>query len=387
MSVLANTQLLTILAQDPGVRINGRLVFAKVPVPAEVLAPGPCGHRVRVVDFDATSNRLFAAQEYDELPTQASRDPFGPIPDHASAKVWKRFEERLLANPGFHAQNAYAIAMRTLARFEFALGRRIEWAFPSHQLHVAPHAFCNPNAFYSRADHALMLGYFRGRSGAVVHTCLSHDIVAHETTHAVLDGLRDSFTQPSTPDQAGFHEGFSDVVALLSMFSLAPVIKACLTAGDVKRDRSRRRELIAESRVTQEALRDSVLFALAKQMGHELGEHGAGLRQSALLKPSTSYLNDPEWEDEHVRGEILVAAVLNAFIEIWCHRIEALGKFEGRYRNLESVVDEGAKVADHLLNIMIRAIDYCPPVDLEYGDYLAAVLTADSEVAPDDSRQ
>ena len=34
----------------------------------------------------------------------------------------------------------------------------------------------------------------------------------------------------------------------------------------------------------------------------------------------------------------------------------------------------------------IRALDYMPPVHLEFGDALSAALTADTEVRPDDSR-
>ena len=54
-----------------------------------------------------------------------------------------------------------------------------------------PHAFADPNAFYSRDDRAIFFGYFQGPSNKPIYTCLSHDIVAHETTHAILDGLRE----------------------------------------------------------------------------------------------------------------------------------------------------------------------------------------------------
>src|SRR5215471_6088434 len=57
-------------------------------------------------------------------------------------------------------------------------------------------------------------GYFMGSDGKLVFTCLSHDVVAHETTHALLDGLRKRYMERSTPDQAAFHEGFADVVAV-----------------------------------------------------------------------------------------------------------------------------------------------------------------------------
>src|SRR5262249_10928408 len=50
------------------------------------------------------------------------------------------------------------------------------------------------------------------------------------------------------------------------------------------------------------------------------------------------------------------------------------------------VVEEGARVANHLLTVAIRAIDYCPPVDLTFADYLSALLTIDREVVPDDTK-
>jgi hypothetical protein len=34
----------------------------------------------------------------------------------------------------------------------------------------------------------------------------------------------------------------------------------------------------------------------------------------------------------------------------------------------------------------VRALDYCPPVDLSFADYLAALLTADAQTVPDDKR-
>ena len=162
------TRKLTIIAQDPSVRSNRRILRASVDVPAEDLAPGPWGYRVHVVDYDSSTGTLYRPLKYRPLKSEQDGDLFANASD-----------EELLSNPNFHAQNVYAIVMRTLARFEFALGRRVSWGFYGHQIKVAPHAFADANAFYSERDQALMFGYFPGRSNRMVWSCLSHDVVAH----------------------------------------------------------------------------------------------------------------------------------------------------------------------------------------------------------------
>lgn len=356
------TRKLTIVAQDPSVRVNGRILTADVTVPAEDLAPGPTGYRVKVVDYDASSDTLYKAKAF--KPNPGDRD--------------------LLTNPAFHAQNVYAIAMRILARFEFALGRRISWGFDGHQIHIAPHAFADANAFYSETDRGLFFGYFAGRNGRPVFTCLSHDVVAHETTHAILDGLRDRYTEPSSPDQAAFHEAFADIVALLSVFALPDVVRQLLDRPYPGRRRGGGRFVDARF-LKPNALKEWVLLGLAEEMGQELAEvRGGALRQSAKLKPSRTLLRTAEFQEPHRRGEILVAAVMNAFVSIWTRRIQLLGSFKGNTKDRSLVVEEGAKAADHLLTMAIRAIDYCPPIEITFADYLSALLTADGEMVRED---
>ena len=45
-------------------------------------------------------------------------------------------------------------------------------------------------------------------------------MVAHETTHALLDGLDRRFIEPTNPDVLAFHEAFGDIVALFQHFTL-----------------------------------------------------------------------------------------------------------------------------------------------------------------------
>ncbi|HST35579.1 MAG TPA: hypothetical protein VLK25_02985, partial [Allosphingosinicella sp.] len=373
------TRRLTIIAQDPAFRKksagSGGIVTASAELPAEELLPGPTGYRVKVIDYDVSTDTLYAPAE-----VAPQVDAYELASDHL-----------LLTDPRFHAQNVYAIVMRTLARFEKALGRRVDWGCDGHQLHVVPHAFAEPNAFYSRADRALFFGYFRGSDGDLIYTCLSHDVIAHEATHAILDGLRGRFFEPSSPDQAAFHEGFADIVSMLSIFSLPAIISAMLDDA-IKLDRvgSRARArsealttLIDAKYLDAKWLKKSAIFGLAEEMGRDLSSvRGSALRRSVELDPKE--VDGPEFLEEHRRGEILVAAMLNAFLDIWLNRISRVGVITDGKKDRSVVVEAGARVADHLLTMAIRAIDYCPPVDLSFSDYLSAMLTVDKEVVPDD---
>src|SRR5262249_43987870 len=119
---------------------------------------GPCGYRINVVDYDASQNTLYKPMVYGRSADGKYEDPFefkqrGP----QSLRAGRLHDQKLLQDPRFHAQNVYAIAMRTLAQFEFALGRRCAWGFDGHQMYLVPHAFADANAFYSRDDRAIFL--------------------------------------------------------------------------------------------------------------------------------------------------------------------------------------------------------------------------------------
>jgi hypothetical protein len=50
----------------------------------------------------------------------------------------------------------------------------------------------------------------------------------------------------------------------------------------------------------------------------------------------------------------------------------------------QRLANEAAKAAQHVLTMCVRAIDYCPPVDITFGEFLRAVITADCDVVADD---
>src|SRR5439155_1128967 len=178
-------------------------------------------------------------------------------------------------DPQFHQQMVYGVAMNTIHHFELALGRPIFWAplrpwlrdrpldkylFTREspptllqgdgkedryvqRLRIYPHALREANAYYSPQKRALLLGYFPAIGddtgdhypGGLVFTCLSHDIIAHETTHALLDGLHRYFAEPSNLDVGAFHEAFADIVALFQHFTQPEALRHQIaqTRGDL----------------------------------------------------------------------------------------------------------------------------------------------------------
>src|SRR5260221_1326178 len=63
------------------------------------------------------------------------------------------------------------------------------------------------------------------------------------------------------------------------------------------------------------------------------------------------------------------------------------GTASERYRRSElsnGRASEASKLASQFLSICIRAIDYCPTIDLHLGEYLRALITADYDLVPDD---
>ena len=96
-----------------------------------------------------------------------------------------------------------------------------------------PHALREENAYYDPIKKALLFGYFPARPeaaadgmpGGMTFSCLSHDIIAHETTHAILDGMQRHFLSPGNRDVLAFHEAFADLVALFQHFTYPEILR------------------------------------------------------------------------------------------------------------------------------------------------------------------
>jgi len=355
-------------------------------VPWEELKPGPVGEYLEVVDVDPPSRCCYAPVDLNERLILAE-DGLDPAE----------------GDPQFHQQMVYAVAMTTIHNFERALGRRVLWSQAGGdqgyqfvpRLRVYPHAMRDANAYYSPQKKALLFGYFPASTsdpgynlpGGTVFTCLSHDVVAHETTHALLDGLHRRFIEPTNSDTLALHEGFADIVALFQHFSFAPALR-----DQIRRTRG---DLASQN----------LLGQLAQQFGQALGSRGALRDALGQVDPATGQWSprvpDPadlqKVREPHTRGAILVAAVFDAFLTIYKSRIADLLRIatagtgvlqQGELHPdlVERLAREAAVTASHVLTMCIRALDHCPPVDVNFGDYLRALVTADRDLVPDDDR-
>jgi hypothetical protein len=202
--------------------------------------------------------------------------------------------------------------------------------------------------------------------GATVFTCLSHDIIAHETTHALLDGIHPRLREASNPDVLAFHEAFADIVAIFQHFTFPEIL---------------RHEIVRAQGDVALATR---LADLARQFGEALG-------RSRALRSAIDVDGKLTWTDEitapHDRGAVLVAAVFDAFIAIYRRRTADLfAATRGRFSPelTDRLVGEAVKTARHVLTICVRALDYLPPVDVTFSDYLRALITADYDLVPAD---
>jgi hypothetical protein len=383
------TRPLRVFAFDPlaGTKLETlNINETTIPVRWEDLTPGPVGDYLEVVDIDPATGVAYAPVDLNQ-PWPLSQGGLRPSE----------------ANPQFHQQMVYAVAMKTIDHFEKALGRVALWAprivrtknrFESYfvrRLRIYPHALREANAYYSPDKHALLFGYFRASEsepgenlpGQTVFCCLSHDIVAHETTHALLDGLHRRFREPTNADVLGFHEAFADIVALFQHFTVPEAL----------------RDQIAKTR--GDLARQSLLGQLAQQFGHGIGRYGAlrdaiGRVEDGTWKPETPTPSDLKNATEaHDRGAVLVAAVFDAFLNIYRKRSADLVRLATRgtgvlpegdipHDLVNRLAQEASKTAEHVLNMCIRALDYSPPVDMTFGDYVRALITADRDLVPDD---
>jgi hypothetical protein len=363
---------LRIFTLDPATpRLEGAIALIKVPY--EPLRPGPVGAILEVDSYDGAAKQRYRQVDLD--------DPF---------VLMKNGRDPSPSDPLFHQQMCYAVCSTVHAAFKTALGRDVGWGFDVRanqraRLRIRPYGFSGENAYYDEERGELCFGYYRahaesaGRNlpGGWVFTSLSHDIIAHEMSHAILHGLRGHFTFPTNPDVLAFHEAFADLVAIFQHFGYREVVHAAIR------------------RVKGDLRKSNVLADLATQFGHTTGSPRPLRTAIDVGEADCPKTYQQAQREPHELGSVLVSAVFDAFTTLFSRKTERYVRLASNGRGVlpvgempndlkEVLAKEASQLASQFLNICIRAIDYCPPVDLEFGDFLRAVITADSDLVSDD---
>jgi len=343
---------LTILAEGPIAPAGGAPLTAQVRIPVERLRRGPTGHRY------AIHIRKWRGTTVSPVSLTQPGDPWRLISEPPPAGL-----RELLDDTRFLAQHVYGVAMSTLEIFETTLGRRMPWNPEGRVVLKARDLVTATDTGYERGTNIIRFGSV-DRMGYKVPTALYRDIVAHEVTHAILDGFRPAWAdQMATVEQLAMHEALADIVAILSVFSSKEVVYRQLEAA-------------AGGFEAGQTVDDAVLMRSLFDFARDLFARGP-LREPFVGAAPEGWQLLPE---PHARGAVVVGAVLRAVQRLWSERNARYGGFH----SLQQKAESGSIVATRILRMVIRGLSYMPPVDVSWRDLLRGIIAADLDMVPDD---
>ncbi|MCJ7515071.1 MAG: hypothetical protein MUO89_03750 [Dehalococcoidia bacterium] len=305
---------------------------------------GPVAARVAVVDRDVKTGQLLNPVKW--LPKKHTGTYAAP-------------ED--ISSPEGIAVSIFGIVLETLAFFERddVLGHKVKWAFDSPQLLVVPHAGIWKNAYYDRLSQSLQCFSFAGPNNVMVNTALSRDIVAHETGHAILDGIVPALYDALTPQTLALHEAIGDLTAIVMALQSRNIRDWLL--------REKYENLTGSTPVSQ----------LAYEFGHGLG----------LDRPLRDAFNSAIMESGNIEPHDLCQVLTGAF---WSAMVQMHQNIMDKARKESQQPGEGpigralGTSARRIGRILFRALDFLVPAEATFTDYCRAVLRSDEQVYPED---
>ena len=391
--------LLPVLIQDPAVvgeTMTGSIVHPVIVKDKAGFTEGPACRRVAMVDLDFQTGKLRPPAKFN-----ASDKPFRHLSKYRSIATYevaiptKKGTRRMPWSHGsakgvdigelgsipldnsFMKVSVFGTVLRTIGLVQdpSVLGREIKWAFPGKQLLVVPRAAEMDNAFYHRDSRSLQFYYGSSEKGSTVYSGLSQDIVAHETAHAIIDGIAPDLYNAISPESIAIHEGLADATAaLLSMRN---------------REIPPKRNQPLETKEFQQSSRFS---RIAEEFGRWRG-HGNALRDicnTKTLDPDGPVDCRIDSTSPHSVSEVLSGLLFVVFSALFDaaprdpavkQKINRKGSAEGeglRYRL--------AYACNRTLGLAYRGLDWLPPGDASFADLITAMLTADLHFFPNDER-
>lgn len=336
----------------------------------EIFLDGPVTRQIAVIDFDEATGELQPGVRF--LPPPGKNVlAYYDVP----RKPLKKLEEVL--DPAFQRVCTFSAVLRTIKMFEHhdTLGRRLTWAFNSPQLLVVPRAGRWENAFYERESRSLQFFSFprADKPEEMFHTSLSNDIVAHETGHAILDGIAPDLYNAITPQSLALHEAIADLVAVVMAFSSKKLALKILEK-------------------TRGSIRNSTDFAgLAEgfQLAMKPFEEQHFLRNlnnEKSLDPKNP--NAVRRDEPHELSEVLSGALYAVVVKMHEDRVRQYSRGSKDENVMFSASGKALGVATgHFKRMIIRALDYLPPGEISFADYARAILAADQALYPERQKE
>jgi hypothetical protein len=330
---------------------------------------GPVTRRVAILDFHPETGEL--------CPGVRFRAPV----DENHHGTYELAEKGNFEAPDFILVNVFTTVLSTLYMYEEkdALGREVEWAFGAPQLLVVPRAGEWANAFYQRESHSLQFFHFPAtptESGPkTVYTGLSQDIVAHETAHAILDGVAPDLYHCLSPQSLAIHEAVADLTALLLAL----------------RSRKLREHLLAKSGGSVSG--ENAFTRLAEQFGSARDVTGRARQLRSLWNERNlnadddsldelNRLNQATRAEPHLLSEVLSGALYRVFAHLHeLYRAEQAGKKQSTEYSASGFALFVA--GSHFKRLVLRSLDYLPPGEVSFADYGRAILASDQASFPE----
>ncbi len=345
----------------------------------EPLLDGPVSRRVAVIDLDPDTGAVAPGAKF--IPPKGRTQGRYQIKNELDFDAYD-----------FKQVSVFTAVMKMMSIFEApdVLGRKLHWAFSGEQLMVVPRAGKMPNAFYHRDSRSLQFFFVDDpkKRGRLVYTCLSPDIVAHETTHAILDGIAPDLYNATSPQSLAMHEAIADLGAVMLAVRTSRLLVRVMkeTGGDISKGKA--------------------FNEIAQQFGEAFyGEDGRPLRDLANSFSMSAAknralernldLNEPHDLSMVLTGA-LYALLLKEYATIRQEDFEEklAGEKAKKKRALTKQEEDKIRISvsglalfkasEKFKRVVFRALDYLPPGEVTFADYGRAMVAADIYSNPND---
>ncbi|MEW5819208.1 MAG: hypothetical protein AB1782_03375 [Cyanobacteriota bacterium] len=271
----------------------------------------------------------------------------------------------------FDQVNALYHAEETKNMINNYWGIDVPWAFDS-PIKLNAHArFFNgstgeyvetwDNAFYSRSSKeiALLIGENKREKDSYVFAARSADTIAHETSHAKLDGLENYYGDSKCFITVGIHEAFADFNAMLRDLHSNRIVDRLLeeTKGDLRKD--------------------NIVSMFDIQFGRQI----LSKEQPCLRSAINSYKRPDNISDlkfipskmdglgiePHIYSQLLVGALYDSFVALYENNLTT-------YNNQKMSL---IKAKDTIGKIFNRSFLCLPAAEVNFKDVAKAMLIID----------